>query len=369
MLMVSRAYQNIINFTKTFNNFAEQCPDRLKEITMSRKILMRAVRPALAFVAILVVAYGPSPSALAQGRELKFAHVYETTHPMNKASVAAANELARCTGGALKATVHPASALGSERQLNDLIRVGGVDIILTGQLFAANFYKPLAVGAAPYIFISREQALAYRTSPLLKELMAGYNKATGQHMLSAGYFGAFNVSSNKPITKPDDMKGVKIRVPDVALYTMFPRALGANPAPIAFAEVYLALQQGVVEASVNPLPVTYAFKYYEVQKYVNLTQHLFEYALLIVGDHVMKDLNASQRTCVQKAADVYGDQSSREIVDQENNLRVEMTAKKMIQFTDPDKAAFQRATAGVIDDLIKQGQFSRELVERVRAVK
>ena len=171
---------------------------------MSRKILMLSVRSALAFVTVLI-AYGSSPSALAQGCELKFAHVYETTHPMNKASVAAANELARCTGGALKATVHPASALGSERQLNDLIRVGGVDIILTGQLFAANFYKPLAVGAAPYIFISREQALAYRTSPLLKELMAGYNKATGQHMLSAGYFGAFNVSSNKPITKPSVM--------------------------------------------------------------------------------------------------------------------------------------------------------------------
>ena len=326
------------------------------------------VRSALAFVTV-VVAYGPSHSALAQGRELKYAHVYEIAHPMHKASVAAADELARCTGGALKAAVHPASTLGSERQLNDLIGIGGVDIMLTGQLFAANFYKPLAVGAAPYIFTSRDQALAYRTSPVLKELMAGYNKATGQHMLAAGYFGAFNVSSNKPITKPDDMKGLKIRVPDVALYTMFPRALGANPAPIAFAEVYLALQQGVVEASVNPLPVTYAFKYYEVQKYVNLTQHLFEYALLIVGDHVMKDLNASQRICVQKAADVYGDQSSREIVDQENNLRVEMTAKKMIQFTDPDKAAFQRASAGVIDDLIKQGQFSRELVDRVRAVK
>jgi tripartite ATP-independent transporter DctP family solute receptor len=328
---------------------------------------MTMSRLAIAALAIAVGAI--SQPAEAQQRTLKFGHVYEAVHPMHAASLAAAEHMNRCTSGAVKVDVFPASQLGSEKALNEQIRFGGVDVILTGQLFSAGDYKPIAVGAAPYIFRDRDHALKYRTSDVLKELMAGYNKATGQHMVSAGYFGAFNVSSNKPITRPEDMRGLKIRVPDVPLYMAFPRAVGANPTPVAFAEVYLALQQGVVEASVNPLPVTFAFKFYEVQKFVALTGHLVEYGMLIYGDHVMRALDDGQRRCAQEAADHYAAQSTEAIVRQENNLRAEMTEKKLIQFTDPDRAAFQAATAGVIDDLIRQGQFSRDVVERIRAIR
>jgi tripartite ATP-independent transporter DctP family solute receptor len=307
--------------------------------------------------------------ALSQQRVLKFGHVYEPSHPMHAASVAAAEHMQRCSGNAFKIEVYPASQLGSEVALNEQVRFGGVDIILTGQLFAAQAYKPIAVGAAPYIFRDRDHALKYGSSDVLKGLMGEYNRITGQHMLSAGYFGAFNVSSNKPITKPEDMRGLKIRVPNVPLYMAFPRAAGANPTPVAFAEVYLALKQGVVEASVNPLPVTYAFKFYEVQKYVALTGHLVEYAMLIVGDPAWKRMNEAQRTCAAEMAQVYADQSTKAIVAQEDRLRAEMTSKGMIQFTDPDKAAFQRVTAGVLDELIREGQFSHELVERVRAIR
>lgn len=311
-----------------------------------------------------------SSSALSQQqRVLKFGHVYEPSHPMHAASVAAAEHMQRCTGNAFKVEVFPSSQLGSEVALNEQVRFGGVDIILTGQLFAAQAYKPIAVGAAPYIFRDRAHALKYGSSDIMKGLMAEYNKATGQHMLSAGYFGAFNVSSNKPITKPEDMRGLKIRVPNVPLYMAFPRAAGANPTPVAFAEVYLALKQGVVEASVNPLPVTYAFKFYEVQKYVALTGHLVEYAMLIVGDPAWKRMSEAQRKCAVEMAEVYADQSTKAIAAQEDSLRAEMTSKGMIQFTDPDKAAFQRASAGVMDELIREGQFSRDLVEKIRALR
>lgn len=319
-----------------------------------------------ATLAVAIAAIGP---AAAQQKVLRFGHVYETLHPTHKASVAAAEHMAKCTENAVRVSIFPASQLGSENALNEQIRFGGVDIILTGQLFASTAYKPLAVGGAPFIFRDRGHALAYRTSPVFRELMAEYNKATGQHMLAAGYFGAFNVSSNRPIRTPDDMKGLKVRVPNTPMYMSFPKAAGANPTPIAFAEVYLALQQGVVEASINPLSVTYAFKYYEVQRYVNLTNHLVEYAIMIYSDNAWKSLDPVQRKCAQAMADLYGDLSTKEIVQQEDNLRQEMTHKKMIQFIDPDKEAFRRATAGVIAELIKEGQFSAHLVERVRAVK
>ena len=327
---------------------------------------MKSKFVATVLTAALAILSNPT---LAQQRVLKFGHVYEPSHPMHAASVAAAEHMQKCTGSAVKVEVFPSSQLGSEVSLNEQIRFGGVDIILTGQLFAAQAYKPIAVGAAPYIFRDRDHALKYGSSDVLKSLMVEYNKITGQHMLSAGYFGAFNVSSNKPITKPEDMRGLKIRVPNVPLYMAVPKAVGANPTPVAFGEVYLALKQGVVEASVNPLPVTYAFKFFEVQKYVALTGRLIEYAMLIVGDPAWKRMNDSQRKCTIEMAQVYAEQSTKAIVSQEDNLRAEMTSKGMIQFTDPDKAAFQRATAGVMDELIREGQFSRDLVDRIRSLR
>ena len=97
------------------------------------------------------------------------------------------------------------------------------------------------------------------------------------------YYGERQVTSNKKIEKPEDMAGLKIRVPDAPLYMMFPKAVGANPTPIAFAEVYLALQQGVVDAQENPLPTIEAKKFYEVQEYIVLTGHITDALLTIVG--------------------------------------------------------------------------------------
>ena len=103
------------------------------------------------------------------------------------------------------------------------------------------------------------------------------------------------MTSNKAINKPEDMKGVKIRVPDAPLYTMFPRAVGANPTPIAFAEVYLALQNGTVDAQENPLPTIDAKKFYEVQKYIVLTGHITDALLSIVSSSTWNKLSDADK--------------------------------------------------------------------------
>jgi tripartite ATP-independent transporter DctP family solute receptor len=307
-------------------------------------------------------------AASAQATELKLAHVYDVSHPMHRAAVEAADKFKSCTQGRHTIAVYPSSQLGSENAINEQVRFGGVDIIFTGQIFASNAYKPLAMGAAPFIFKNREQALRYRTSEVFKELWKGWEKATGQHILSAGFFGAFNVTSNTPIEKPQDMRGMKVRVPDAPIWLAFPRAVGANPTPVVLAEVYLALQQGVVSASANPLPITYAFKFHEVQKYVNPTAHMFEYVFWIVGDHVMSRLNDAEKACMREAADHYADRSTAMIVEQEASLRAKMEAEKLITFTNPDIAAFQAATAATVDQLAKDLGASPELVAKIRGI-
>lgn len=299
---------------------------------------------------------------------LKLGHVYETEHPMHTAALDAALHMKECTGGEILIEVFPASQLGKETALNEQIRFGGVDIIFTGQNFAAGAYPALAIGAAPYIFRDRDQALRYRTSDVFKELWQGWEEATGQHINAAAYFGAFNVSSNDPIRTPDDMKGMKVRVPDAPLYMAFPEAAGANPTPVAFAEVYLALQQGVVSASVNPLPVTYAKKFYEVQDYVALTNHLIEYVLWVTGDHVWSALTGEQQACLQETAERFGDASSALVVEQEDSLRAKMTAEGMIEFTDPDVDAFIEVTEGARQKLVDELGVSADTVARIKAL-
>lgn len=309
-----------------------------------------------------------SGAGAASATEFKLGHVYDVSHPMHVAAVQAADGFKTCTQGRHSIAVYPSSQLGNENALNEQVRFGGVDIVFTGQIFASSAYKPLAIGAAPFIFKDRAQALRYRNSPVFRELWAGWNKATGQHILSAGYFGAFNVTSNTPVVKPEDMKGMKIRVPDAPIWLAFPRAVGANPTPVALAEVYLALQQGVVTASANPLPITFAFKFYEVQKFVNPTAHLIEYVFWIAGDHVVSKLSAADKDCMQKAADLYAERSTELIVGQEDNLRSKMEADKLITFTKPDIAAFQAAVAPAVEQLAKDLGASAELIARVKGI-
>jgi tripartite ATP-independent transporter DctP family solute receptor len=304
----------------------------------------------------------------AHATEFKLAHVYETTHPMHVAAVEAANKFKACSQGRHSISVFPASTLGSEKAINEQIRFGSIDIIFNGQIFASSAYKPLAIGAAPFIFKDRAQALRYRTSPIFKDLWEGWNKATGQTIQSAGYFGAFNVTSNIPVEKPSDMINMKIRVPDAPIWLAFPRAVGANPTPVALAEVYLALQQGMVNASANPLPITYAFKFYEVQKYVNPTAHMMEYVFWITGKHVTDKISADDKKCMQDAADYYADRSTQLVVEQEDNLRTKMEADKLVTFTKPDIAAFQAAVAPAVNEMIKEMGASPDLVSKIKGI-
>ena len=210
--------------------------------------------------------------------------MYEISEPYHTAAVWAAGEIDKRTNGRYTMEVFPASTLGKETDINQGLTLGTVDIIYTGQLFAGRTYGPIAIGGAPFMFRDFNHWKAFSTSPLFAELAEGYRqKSGGNKVVAITYYGERHVTSNKPINKPEDMKGLKIRVPDAPLYTMFPRAVGANPTPIAFAEVYLALQNGTVDAQENPLPTIDAKKFYEVQKYIVLTGHITDALLTIVG--------------------------------------------------------------------------------------
>ncbi len=297
----------------------------------------------IAACAILAGAAAPFGIANAQTK-LKWAHVYETSEPFHKYSVWAGDEIKKRTNGKYEVQVFPASTLGKESDINQGLTLGTVDIILTGASFAGNTYKPLAVTYFPFIFRDADHLLKYAKSDVFKELAKGYDDKSGNHITALNYYGARHVTSAaaKPVAKPDDMKGLKIRVPDAPAYLAFPKALGANATPIAFAEVYLALQNGTVDAQENPLPTIEAKKFFEVQKNISLTGHIIDSLLTVTSGSLWAKLSADEKKIFSDVMQEAAEKTGREIIASETRLAEEFKKKGNNVIT-VDKAAFREA--------------------------
>src|SRR6266849_9359662 len=290
---------------------------------------------------LAAVALAVATGAMAQTK-LKWAQVYETSEPYHTAAIWAAWEIKKRTNGRYDIEVFPASTLGKETDINQGLTLGTVDIIYTGQLFAGRTYGPLAIGGAPFMFRDFDHWKRYSTSPLFAQLADGYQKAGGNKVVAITYYGERHVTSNKAINRPEDMKGLKIRVPDAPLYTMFPRAVGANPTPIAFAEVYLALQNGTVEAQENPLPTIDAKKFYEVQSHINLTAHITDALLTIIGGPLWSKLSEPDRKIFETVYKEAAARATAEIIDIEGRLAGEF-AKRGKTVVKVDRRPFMEA--------------------------
>ncbi|MDQ7956709.1 MAG: sialic acid TRAP transporter substrate-binding protein SiaP [Pseudomonadota bacterium] len=295
---------------------------------------------ACAMMAGALATFGPAHAQT----KLKWAHVYETSEPFHKYSVWAAEEIKKRTNGKYDIQVFPASSLGKEADINQGLTLGTVDIVLTGASFAGRSYPPLAVSYFPFIFRDAEHQLKYAKSDVFKELAKGYDDKTGNHITALNYYGARHVTSSaaKPVNKPEDMKGLKIRVPDAPAYLAFPKALGANATPIAFAEVYLALQNGTVDAQENPLPTIEAKKFFEVQKNISLTGHIVDSLLTVVSGQLWGKLSADEKKIFGDVMEEAAEKTGREIIASEARL-VEDFKKKGNNVITVDKNAFREA--------------------------
>lgn len=307
-------------------------------------------------------------SALAAQAEtvLKWAHVYETSEPFHTESVWAAEEIAKRTEGRYKIDVFPASQLGKEADINQGLKLGTVDIIISGSSFAARDFKPIGVTYFPYIFRDPSHLLAYTKSDIFKRLSKGYEDATGNHITAVTYYGTRHTTSNKPIEKCADMAGLKIRVPDVPAYLAMPRACGANTTPIAFAEVYLALQNGTVEAQENPLTTIEAKKFYEVQKNIVLTGHIVDHLNTVVSKSLWGNLSDADKAIFTEVMQEAAARATKIIEERENKL-VDTFKEKGINVVAVDKSDFEKTVLEKVT--FEEFGYDKADWEAIRAVK
>jgi tripartite ATP-independent transporter DctP family solute receptor len=319
---------------------------------------------------------GPLAFALAAGllvaapasaqTKLKWAHVYETSEAFHKWSVWAADEIKKRSDGRYQIDVYPASQLGKENDINQGLSLGTVDIIISGSSFAAKAFPRIGVTYYPYTFRGPEHLLAYTRSDIYKELTAGYEQKTGNEIVATTYYGTRHTTSNRAIAKCADMKGLKMRVPDVPAYLAMPRACGANTTPIAFAEVYLALQNGTVEAQENPLPTIEAKKFFEVQKHIVLTGHIVDHLNTVVAGGVWKKLSEADRKLFTDVMLEAAAKATQEVAGRERELAAVFRSKG-IAVNEVNTAEFRDTVLKNVP--FEQFGYQKADWERIQAVK
>lgn len=300
---------------------------------------------------------------------LRMAHGYPTDHPYHSANETMAEHVASCTDDAVQIDIYPGNQLGNEGAMNEQIRVGGVDLIQTSHPWAANSYPPIGVNSLPYLFRDRQHAISFQNSDVLRDLREGFNEETGLQMLSSAYMGSFNISTRGVrIDSLADLEGVRLRAPDIEVFMAFPPALGAVAVPIPFAELYLALQQGVAQGSFNPITNTYSLSLYEVQDYIALTEHMMDFQAVIASSQAWDRLDDAQRDCLREGAEIFAEEAAMGILALEEDLEERMVAEGLVEITRPDKDEFIQATEELRAYLMDRYGYSEDLVSRIQAI-
>ena len=290
-------------------------------------------------------------AAFAQDMTLKLGHLANEQNPWHKASVKFAEELAALTNGRIKVEVFPNESLGKEMDLINGMQLGTADMTITGESLQ-NWAPMAALLAVPYAFPTLESMDAAAGGALGDRIEAQIIEKAGVRPIAYFARGPRNLTSNRPITSPGELNGLKMRVPNVPLFLDVWKSLGAAPTPMAFSEVFTSLQNGTIEAQENPLALIKSANFNEVQSHINLTEHVRSWIYLTISELTWAKLSEDDRKAVTEAA-ARAQAYEREIfVADEKALVDELTAKG-VTFVEVDKAAFAAAAKAAVLNGVK----------------
>lgn len=302
-----------------------------------------AYRFALATAALALSA----TTALAEV-SIRLGHVLPESHSWHQAASGFAQDVAKKTDGRVTVEVFADGQLGSEKNVIEGLQFGSVHAGVIGSGSFQSIEPKMGIIEMPYAWTSREQAFTALDADLGDALEA-LLEPKGIIILSWWETGFRNITNNlRPIEKPSDLEGIKIRVtPDKVRLAAF-EGLGAEPAPLAFGELYSALQQGLFDAQENPLSIIDAASFFEVQKYVSLSQHIFGAASLSVSKSTWDKISAEDQAIIREAAQDWAEEQRAMAATAEAELVSALQSKGM-QFNEVDKAAFVDAVTPVWD--------------------
>ena len=279
-----------------------------------------------------------------------------------KGAQAFADTLADVSGGELTVELFPSSALGDFKAMVAQVQAGELDMVMTGYPDMSYTIPKLKLVGAPYVvedFAHLEEIVA---GPFGQDIGAEMN-AQNIHLLDVWYYGTRQTTSNRAINSLEDMAGLRLRTPNVPFLIAFAENTGATPAPVAFAEVYLALQTNQVDAEENPLPTIDAMKFYEVQSHIAMTNHFVASAAIQVGTSTWDSLSDAEKGWVQDAITAGGDVSDGLTFAAEAAL-IDTFKERGLVITTPDTAPFRAAMQPYYDEL--EAEFGEGAIANAR---
>ena len=282
---------------------------------------------------------------------INFATNQPATHVVAGAYQGLVDELNEKGNGRIKATAYFAEQLGNEKEIVDMLANNMNDVLGAPGPSALSVYFPsLQLFDAPYIFDSPEQAIAFANGENSQEMWDAFAEEAGIRVLGTYYFGRRYLTCNGlDVKTPADLAGLKLRVVDSEITLATGRALGANPTPLAYGELYLGLQQGVVDAQENPLANILAMKFYEVQDTLVLTGHVTAMVCYAMSEEKWQSLPADIQAIVQEAVDNAVAAGSKAVLDNEDAQIEELKGYGMTVL-EPDVDAFRANAQSVIDE-------------------
>lgn len=296
---------------------------------------------------------------------LKLGHLANEHDVWHLASLKFADEVARLTKGRVEVKVYPNETLGKEMDLINGMQLGTVDMTITGESLQ-NWAPKAALLAIPYAYKSLDQMIAVASGPIGKDIEAQIIEKAKIRPIAFFPRGPRDLTSNRPIRTLEDLKGLKLRVPNVPLFVNVWRALGAQPTPMAFSEVFTSLQNGVIDAQENPLALIKSANFFEVQKYVNLTEHVRSWIYLAIGEKSFHKLSAADQKAILEAGKLAQAYEYKLFLADEQKLASELKAKGMT-FINVDTAPFAAKAKDAVLASVKPD--IKAIVEKIFAMK
>ncbi|MBD1381442.1 TRAP transporter substrate-binding protein [Metabacillus arenae] len=286
----------------------------------------------------------------------KMGHISDANHIWNKTALRFAELVKEKTDGKIEIDVYPNSQLGGETDTLNSIKGGTVDLTITGETMQ-NWAPKTALLAVPYAIENEEHLNRVINGKVGREIEKDIKENLGATPLFYMQRAPRNLTSNKPIKTPEDLKGFSMRVPNVPLFMNAWEKAGAKPQVMDLSEVFTGLQQHVIQGQENPYDLIYSSGLYEVQKYANETEHVYSWIYVIIGNDQYNELTEDLKAEVQEAAkeaQAYGDQLFQKEIAQ---YKQKLIDEGMEINTEVDKKAFQKAMLPAIKETLSKEQY------------
>lgn len=293
------------------------------------------------------------------GTTLRLGHTDPPEGLRQKASLFFADKVKEYTQGRFTVDVHHSGTLGSDPKLLEQIKLGAIDFAITGAGIYSNQVSELGLLTLPYLVEGYEQGWAlYDTSSWIQEWF-GKLHAKNMRILAVWEAGFRQITARKPVHRPEDVKGMKIRIPKNEVYVWLWQSLGANPTVMDLGEVYISIQQGTVDGQENPIPTIHVNKFHEVAKNVSLTNHIYGPIPICINEKRWQSLSAAEQGAVAKAAQEAAAWHRKAVVNEDESMLADMKAKGAT-IIKPDVPAFGRASKSVYDKAAEK--YKREIL-------